>query len=229
MKKTILALVALAAGVSASAQEATKSSDLSVTVDVTYVSEYVFRGVRLSNAAFQPSVEAAYGDFYAGVWHSSALNNGELTETDLYAGYNLAINETFSADLGVTRYTYKNVPGGNIDTTEAFAGLKADVLLSPSFYYYYDFDLEVSTYVASIGHSVPVEKLGVSLDFSASFGYVQAPGSPGADYCYHGVGVAVPYKLAENATLTGALNYTNTDSRAQREEWVYSVGISVGF
>ncbi|MDF3056254.1 MAG: hypothetical protein K0R17_469 [Rariglobus sp.] len=234
MKKTILALAVLAAGVSASAQEASKSA-LAVTLDVTYVSDYVFRGLRLADASVQPSVEASYGDFYAGLWHSDAISDGPAnfsgSETDLYAGYNLSINETFSADLGVTRYTYNG--GSQGDTTEVYAGLKADVLLSPSVYYYYDFDLDVSSYIASIGHSIAVTKLGVSLDFSATFGYIQIPGD-NEDYCYWGAGVAVPYQLSETATLTGAVNYTSLDrdnllASPDQDQVVFSVGLAIGF
>ena len=231
MKKTILALAVLAAGVSASAAEAAKASELAVTLDVTYVSDYVFRGVKLADASIQPSVEAAYGDFYAGLWHSDAISDGAAnfsgSETDLYAGYNLAINETFSADLGVTRYTYSG--GSNDDTTEVFGGLKANVLLSPSVYYYYDFDLEVSSYIGSIGYSIPVEKVGVSVDLSATYGYIQIPSD---DYSYWGVGVAVPYKLSETAKLTGAVNYTSVDTdnlNPDQDQVVFSVGLSVGF
>jgi len=231
MKKTILALAVLAAGVSASAQESAKSA-LAVTLDVTYVSDYVFRGVKLADASIQPSVEASYGDFYAGAWHSDAVSQSIAffdSETDLYAGYNLAINETFSADLGVTRYTYNG--GSQDDSTEVFAGIKADVLLSPSVYYYHDFDLEVSSYIGSIGHSLPIAKLGVSLDLSATLGYIQSPGGDGSDYTYWGVGAAVPYKLSETAKLTGAVNYTSLDRHApvDQDQVVFSVGLAVGF
>ncbi|MBC8040469.1 MAG: hypothetical protein H7Y06_08005 [Opitutaceae bacterium] len=232
MKKTIIALAALAASVSASAQEAAKSSELAVTLDITYVSDYVFRGVKLADASIQPSIEAAYGDFYAGVWYSDATSQTNATalfdsEADLYAGYNLSINETFSADLGVTRYTYNG--GSQFDSTEAFVGLKANVLLSPSVYYYYDFDLEVSSYIGSVGYSLPVEKVGLSLDFSATYGYIQVPAT---DYSYWGVGVAVPYKLSETAKLTGAVNYTSVDTsnlNPEQDQVVFSVGLSVGF
>lgn len=231
MKKTILVLAALAAGVSASAQEAAKSNALAVTLDVSYVSDYVFRGAKLADASIQPSVEAAYGNFYGGVWYSDAISQNNATatfdsEADLYAGYNLAINETFAADFGVTRYTYNG--GSQGDTTEVFVGVKAaNVLLSPSVYYYYDFDLEVSSYIASIGHSIPVAKLGVSLDLSATYGYIQIPGN---DYSFWGAGVAVPYKLSDTAKLTGAVNYTHNDvSASEQDQVVFSVGLSVGF
>ncbi len=234
MKKTILALAALAAGVSASAQEAAKSSDLSVTVDITYVSNYVFRGGLLAENSIQPSIEATYGDFYAGVWYSDDVNAAALSETDVYAGYNLAINETFSADFGVTRYLYDGQSGA--DTTEVYAGLKANVLLSPSAYYYYDFDREVSSYIGSVGYSIPVEKVGVSIDLSATYGYIQIPAT---DYSYWGVGAAIPYKLSETAKLTAAVNYTHADSKnlpavagytsSEQDQFVFSLGLSVGF
>ena len=170
MKKMILAVAALAAGVSASAQDASNASSLAVSLDVTYVSDYVFRGAKLADASIQPSIEASYGDFYAGVWYSDAISQNNATatfdsEADLYLGYTRPITEIFSADLGVTRYTYNG--GSQGDTTEVSAGIKTNLLLSPSVYYYYDFDLEVSSYIGSIGYKLPIPKLGVSLDFSA--------------------------------------------------------------
>lgn len=234
MKKTILALAALAAGVSA---YAAKPADLAVTLDVTYVSTYVFRGLQLSDDAIQPSIEASYQNFYAGVWYTDDVNASETSEADLYAGYNLAINETFSADLGVTRYTYDG--SSSLDTTEAFVGLKADVVLSPSVYYYYDFDQEISSYVGSIGHSFPIAQIGVSLDLSATVGFVQRPDSINGDYTYWGVGAAVPYKLSETAKLTAAVNYTSVDTKSPGDDFgvdsnaqdqvVFSLGLSVGF
>lgn len=226
IKQTSVALAALVAGVTAQAQEA---SALSVTVDVTYVSDYVFRGAQLDNASIQPSVEASYGDFYAGAWHSSALsgNNG-ATETDLYAGYGFAITDTLALDAGVTRYTYNG--GSNGDTTEVYAGISADVLLSPSVYYYHDFDLEISSYIGSIGYSLPVDAINVSLDFSASLGYIQIPSE---DYTYGSVGVSVPYALSETATLTAGVEYIVNDTTAfssgKKEGIVASAGVSIGF
>lgn len=231
MKKTIIALAALAAGVSASAQDAS-ASKLAVTADITYVSDYVFRGLKLAGASLQPSVEAAYGDLYAGAWHSNSISDTGGSEFDFYAGYGYAINETYSLDFGVTRYTYSG--GSSGDTTEVYIGAKADLFsLSPSVYYYHDFDLEISSYIASIGYSLPIAQLGLSVDLSAVLGYIQIPGD-GQDYTYWGVGAAVPYKLSETATLTAAVNYTSTDTSniagsPDQDQVVFSVGLSIGF
>lgn len=233
IKQSALALAALVAGVSVQAQEA---SALSVTVDVTYVSDYAFRGQKLDTASIQPSIEASYGDFYAGVWHTSAISgNSGATETDFYAGYGFAINETLSLDVGVTRYTYNGgggLAGGTDDSTEVYVGLSADVLLSPSLYYYYDFDNEVSSYIASVGYSLPVDAINTSLDFTGTFGFIQAPAS--SDYTYASVGVSIPYALSETATLTAGVEYIYNDTSrgydgSSRDGLVGSVGISIGF
>lgn len=233
IKKSILALAVLSAGVSAQAQEA---NALSVTVDVTVVSDYVFRGVHLDSTAVQPSIEFTYGDFYAGVWHSNGVSNSKFfdSETDLYIGYGFAINETFSLDVGVTQYTYAGA-GAPSDTTEFYAGISADVLLSPSFYYYYDTVLETSSYIGSIGYSLPVDAINASLDFSASFGWIQIPSAFGGDYTYGSVGVSIPYALSETATFTIGGEYVRNDTRLlgtnndRKYGFVGSAGISIGF
>jgi uncharacterized protein (TIGR02001 family) len=221
IKKTALALAALVAGVSAQAQDSApaEGSALSVTVDVTYVSDYIFRGAKLGDASLQPSIEAAYGDFYAGVWHTSEISSSTTnsTETDLYAGYGFAVSDVVSLDAGVTRYTYEGGSG--------------DVLLSPSLYYYYDFDYEVSTVEASIGYSFPIDQIGASLDLSAKYGWVSP--DAGEDRNYAVLGAAVPYSLSETATLTVGVDYFINDGdkliNGDEDGIVGKVGLSIGF
>lgn len=237
IKKTILALAALTAGVSA--QAATESNALSVTIDATYVSDYVFRGVKLDDASLQPSVEAAYGDFYAGVWYSTSYrDNASPSETDLYAGYGFQVTDVIKLDGGLTRYIYSNT-NQSADSTEIFLGATADVTLSPSLYYYYDFDLEVSTVEASIGYSFPIDAIKASLDLTGKVGYVYAhDAAPGAieDYTYLSAGVAVPFKLNDNATLTVGADYIYNSEDAiagynggDDDIVVGKVGVSIGF
>ena len=235
IKNTALALAALAAGASVQAQDA---AALSVTVDVSYVSDYVFRGQLLANDSVQPSVEATYGDFYAGVWHSNEVNGTTGSETDVYAGYGFALNETISLDAGVTRYLYNGQSAG--DTTEVYVGASADVLLSPSLYYYYDFDREASTVELSIGYSLPLDVINASLDLSAKAGFTNkqptAAGQINDDYTYYVVGAAVPYKLSETATFTVGVDYVYNDTasatgfpRGDSGRFVGKAGVSIGF
>lgn len=228
IKNTALALAAISAGVAAQANE------LSVTADISYVTDYVFRGDKLADASLQPSVEVSYAGAYAGVWYSDAISNkGTDSEADLYAGYGFAVSDTLTLDVGATRYTYNG--GSDLDTTEGFLKLSADVLLSPTLAYYYDFDLETSAYEASIGYSLPVDAINSSLDFSGVIGTVQAPGE---DRVYGSVGVAVPYALSETATLTVGVDYIVNDGKffagnqlldGDKDTIVGKVGISIGF
>jgi uncharacterized protein (TIGR02001 family) len=222
IKKTILALAALTAGVSAQAAEAAKSSALSVTADISYVSHYVFRGLLVADDAVQPSVEATYGDFYAGVWYSDALDSFDQgntsgsgrfitsSETDLYVGYNYKVSESIKLDVGATRYLYEGQ--SSEDTTEFYVGVSVDTFLKPSVYAYYSEEAAnagVATYTASIGHSVALGFIGSSLDLSALVGFVNAYDNE--EYVYGVLSAAIPYKLSENATLTVGVDYVAND------------------
>jgi len=221
IKKTILALAALTAGVSAQAAEAAqaaKSSALSVTADISYVSHYVFRGLLVADDAVQPSIEATYGDFYAGVWYSDAVNTFNYnshrvvttSETDLYAGYGYKVSDKVKLDIGVTRYLYEGLSPD--DTTEFYIGATVDTFLKPSVYAYYSEEAQnagVSTYTASIGHSIALDFIGSSLDLSALVGFVNAYDNE--EYLYGVLSAAIPYKLSENATLTVGVDYVAND------------------
>lgn len=237
IKKTALALAAISAGVSAQAAEAAKS-DLSVTADISYVSDYVFRGVKFAGASVQPSIEAAYGDLYAGAWHSNSIsdtNAGFDSETDFYAGYGYKLNDQIKLDAGVTRYTYSG--GSSEDTTEIYVGASANVLLSPSLYSYYDFDREATTVEASIGYSLPIDAIHASLDLSGKLGFVSDSGSANdEDYTYGVIGASVPYKLSDNATLTVGVDYVLNDSDSvakfggdDNDIVVGKIGLAIGF
>lgn len=218
IKKTILALAALTAGVSAQAAEAAKSSALSVTADISYVSQYVFRGLLMADDSVQPSIEATYGDFYAGVWYSDAVNTYNLnsdrkvttSETDLYIGYGYKVSESIKLDVGVTRYLYEGQSAD--DVTEFYVGASVDTFLKPSVYAYYSeeaYNAGVATYTASIGHSIALDFIHSSLDLSALVGFVNAYDNE--EYVYGVLSAAIPYKLSENATLTVGVDYVAND------------------
>ena len=243
IKKTLLALAVLTAGVSAQAQTAVaaQSSALSVTADISYVSEYVFRGNSLAGDSIQPSVKATYGDFYASVWNSNDLNSDGVNETDLTAGYGYKLSDSIKLDVGVIRYLYEGQSAD--DVTEFYVGASVDTLLKPSFYAYYaeeGVNAGVATYTASIGHSVALSVIGSSLDLSALVGFVNAYDDE--EYVYGVISAAIPYKLSENATLTVGVDYVANDDDQLgagfgstetldngNDAFVYKVGLAIGF
>jgi hypothetical protein len=80
MKKTVLIITALLASLSLRAEE----SSISATVDVTYASKYVFRGVELADGTLMPSVEIGYGNFAAGIWSAQPVTSNIDNEIDFY-------------------------------------------------------------------------------------------------------------------------------------------------
>lgn len=102
----------------------------SVTVGGT--SDYVFRGISLNteDPAFQSSVDASYGIFYAGVWGSNVAGDFGPAEIDLYAGIKPVLGPV-TFDLGAVYYWY---PGGDDDHAGAeldYYELKAGASVTP--------------------------------------------------------------------------------------------------
>jgi uncharacterized protein (TIGR02001 family) len=246
MKKIALTLAVFAAGYSAQAADATVAAPkpaYTVTTDFTYASEYVFRGQKQSNSAFQASAEVGYTNFYAGVWTNQPLRN-EANEVDLYLGYSFPLQNDWKIDAGVTSYNYAEgttlAGKSGLSTYETYLGLTGGSIsgFTPSVYGYYDWKLDNYTLQASVGYSLPVKQIGTSLDFAVTYGYSANTGryftnkAPGS---YWGAGVTVPYKLAPNATLTGGLQYAGNDEDTtaagfgEHYKLYYTIGLTLGF
>ena len=242
MKEIALTLAALAVGYSAYAADATVATadpSYNVTTNFSYASEYVFHGQKNSNAAFQASAEVAYTNFYGGVWTNQPLRN-EQNEVDLYIGYAFPLKNDWKIDTGVASYNYpeSTLTNGNFSTYETYVGLTGGSIagLTPSVYGYYDWKLDNYTVQGSVGYSIPVKQIGTSLDFSVTYGFTANTGrfaTGVANGTYWGAGVAVPYKLAPNATLTGGLQYAGNDEDVtgfgESFNLYYTVGLSLCF
>lgn len=83
-----------------------------VSGDITFVSDYAFRGISQTDeaAAIQGGITlAADSGFYLSVWGSSVDFGGEGTlELDVMLGWSGDIAEDWSADVGIMRYGYPN-------------------------------------------------------------------------------------------------------------------------
>jgi uncharacterized protein (TIGR02001 family) len=225
MKKTALIVAALVAGSSVHAQQ----SSYSLTLDFPYVSEYVFRGISYQQDAVQPSIEFATGDFYAGIWTSLPVSGNATNEFDFYAGYGLALSDTWALDLGATYYYYPQTPSDD-EQFEPFIGITGQVGggLSSSFYAYYETEFKVFTYQGSLGYSIPLSDL-VALDLSATLGYVD-PDSGSGSYTYWGLGSVLSYTLNDRAKAYVGLNYATNDLSGVEGDFLYvNTGVTLGF
>jgi uncharacterized protein (TIGR02001 family) len=227
--KKIIAVTAIL--VTASTGLWAQESSVGVSVDLTYASKYLFRGVVLGEQAFHPSVEVTYGDFYAGVWGNLPLGSKNTypdnEEWDFYLGKSFALSDIASLDVGYTLYHYPSLSSGE-STSEVYVGMNWDVQgFSPSIYAYYDFDLEAFTVQGSVGTSIPLESLGASLDLTASLGRVDGDGFA---YTYWSVGAAVPYKLSDSSTITAGVSFASHDiSGLDDNNFAGTVSYTFGF
>lgn len=199
------------------------AADLGVTSDLTYASEYVFRGIERADESFQPSLEASVGDFYAGLWGNLPIRSGQQSELNYYGGFALDVPglEMLTLDVGATVYHW---PRAGLDRThEAFVGTKFENFgihgVSAAVYYFYDFDVRSHVVEGSVGYSFALAAMDIpaSIDVSALYGNQfgsQIEGHPfrgSENYHYYGASAELPWQLNEFSTLTAGVHYQTAE------------------
>lgn len=120
------------AAVPACADETDPPSAVTVTGNVTIVSDYRFRGLSLSagDPAIQGSINVNHSSgLYAGVWASSLEDTpvyGSM-EVDVYAGWTGKVSSGLTADVGLLYYVYPNGTVGDANVFEPYASLTAAI------------------------------------------------------------------------------------------------------
>ena len=130
MKKTLLVIAALCSCLSLRAQDPEPASSYSVTVDFTYATRYVFRGVQLADDTLMPSVEVSSGAFTAGIWSAQPLIDNVDNEVDFYAGFGIPLQGEWALDVGFCTYYYPELDtsgGADEVTWETYIGISGTV------------------------------------------------------------------------------------------------------
>lgn len=214
MKRTLLSFAAVA--LPASWLAAALPQELSVSSDLTYTSRYVFRGIQLAGNSFQPNIEAAAGDMYAGIWTNLPLEAADA-EINYYAGMAVAAPEIdfFTLDVGLTVYHYPKT--GSNRTHEFFLGALLPELGTPrlgaSLYYFHDIDLRSHVAEAALTYSFSLEGTGApaSLDLSLLGGLQGGNRSDIESFNYYGASIELPFYLNDHATITPAVHYATAE------------------
>ncbi|MHC4124048.1 MAG: TorF family putative porin [Planctomycetota bacterium] len=199
---------------------------LSGTIDVTYVSRYIFRGIdtyREDHSAIQPSINLdLYGTgFGIGVWMSQANGSGQVNNEEIrytiHYGNSLFDAESYKIDyaLGWTYYNFPDNPRKAKDNEEVFGAFSFPNLLPcgvvPSYTY-------IHVWQAEGGNGCGFRKCGGPLHV---FGL--------------GYDLAVPGFISETAEqilhLSAATVYNDgTYGAGVDNDWSHAVfGISTGF
>jgi len=207
----------------AAAPAAPAAPSLSIVFTPSFVSQYMFRGSRLGGEAFEPSIEADYGNWAVGVWSNIPIANkvpGQSDpEIDPYGSYTYSINDSFSLQPGFTWYNYPSAPQDqgfykmtfepNFAVNYSIGNLK----LTPKIYY--DLVLKGPTYEFNAAYTVPLKDLNSEIDLAGTVGtFIQN------DVAYHAtpevknwgdywlVGASMPFTITKASKLTVGIAYT---------------------
>ena len=191
------------------------------SVTPAVVSNYLFRGVRLGGASFQPTVEAAWSDASVGLWSSVPLDNkvpDVETEYDLYASYTASLTPATSWVVGATWYTY---PGADraagyyrhtLEPSVGFNYTVHGVRFTPKVYY--DLMLEGATAEIAAAYAWPLQTLGTELNLTASWGTFKSDNAtenatPAVRNWgdYWSAGIAVPFQVTTASRVTAGFTY----------------------
>lgn len=119
-----------------------------------YTSDYMWRGVSqtMGKGAMQGNLMVEKNGLYGGVWASQVDFGDEATyEMDLYAGYELALSDKWSIDVGVIQYNWDK---GYEDVEEAFVKVNLSGL---SVAYNVEMDNSDNTFM-KVGYTLPFIK-----------------------------------------------------------------------
>lgn len=226
---------------------AMKGQEVEITTTSTFVSDYMFRGVRLGGPSLQPSIETSLDNVTLGVWANQPLADRvpgfSDPELDLYASYAFEWTNGLSITPGVTAYVYPNADqseGSYRSTFEpslavAYSRWGATATAKA----YYDVVMMGPTFEFSAQYSVPLEKIHAELVFSATVGtYFWDESVKDADPRvenhgdYYQAGLSVPFAFGR-WTITPGVAYAGSfrnyfDTAGEREHNDASGGRVVG-
>jgi len=231
-------------------QAADDADGLSVSLDTTFNSKYVWRGLLLTDdPVFEPSISIAWKGLSVNVWGNMDLtgvngNRGDFNEVDVSVDYSMSLVGPLGGSVGMVFYTFPNTAFNS--TTEFYAGLNLDVPLSPSITAYFDVDEADGTYLtADIGHSFDLPQLadGVtwSLDLGLGFGWGSADynrfyfGGGGSGWTDLHSSLSLPIQLGDHWTVTPSVGYHAVldddlrDAVANDDNVVYGISVTFSF
>ncbi len=194
-----VAVLALAAGAAPVAAE-DREFEWSITIGGT--SDYIFRGVSLSNEnpAAQGSIDIGYGIFYAGAWASNldtaAVDQGPW-ELDLYAGVKPVWGHV-TFDFGTVLYLYPAEQYDDFTYVELKAGASVEIVKSltgsATFWYTPSQSNYVEGYAIEGGLAYEFSEVGIfTPSLSGLVGYQTASETVEGqdDYVYWNVGLTL--------------------------------------
>lgn len=218
MKKLVNALMLTGVVcVPAIASAAEETSPHSVTANVSLASDYRFRGV--SQTYKDPAIQGGFdyaheSGVYLGTWASNVSESelaGANMEWDFYGGYNWAVNDDFSVNVGGLYYWY---PGSDESYTSTGSGGGYDP----------------NTFELYVGATWKWFNVKYSYSTTDYFGITD---SDGTGYLEGNINYTLPYDISLVAHLGGTFmagsgneDYTDWKIGVSKEFYGFNVGLA---
>ena len=193
-------------------------AEMTENADAAFSTRDVFRGRKLSGAAFQPGLTVNSGNWAGGLWANLPTASGEPRELDPFLYYYLS-QPTVTWQLGLQYYDYAGAAAlAATHAYEASLGATAIFPVTPAFpvtanaSLAYDPRRQTLSFEASLEHALSLAAIGVPLELTGGgfAGLVDArdlapdlPGPRARDaYLYGGLRGKAVLTLSSGATLT---------------------------
>jgi uncharacterized protein (TIGR02001 family) len=249
-----LCLLGCGAALSSISVHGESAAEAAWTLTPAVTSQYLFRGVRVAGACFQPGIDYSKGPLSLGLWASVGLEDptsGDSDpEIDLYGSYSLAFRDgSVEVVPGFSLYTYPDARRSNglySATFEPSLAVNVEakgIRFTPKCYY--DVMLKGATFEFAATTAVPLKALGTELQLSASIGTfrwddITAEADPDEKNWgdYWTVGVTLPYQISANGTVSlgvlyseGRNNYfkQGTDPKIPNEDAVGRAAVTLSY
>ncbi|MCK4852453.1 MAG: hypothetical protein KAS86_04985 [Candidatus Omnitrophica bacterium] len=221
-----------------------------ISFSTTFLTKYIWRGQNLGDdPVMQPDLSMSKCGLTLDIWGSYDTGTGdELTELDYTIDYTFNVGEMaekldmgsmgvldpLSLSAGYTYYTFPNVDWDSegFDTHEVYLGCAYDILLQPSFTWYWDVDTGHGCYyTAGIGHTFEFDGgISAGLGMTAAYNDEQWTDRSGwSDMVFSG-DVTIPFFTYFTVTPSVAYSVVldrDTYNDAQSNE--FYGGVSIGF
>ncbi len=232
--------------------------DVAVDASLDYMGKYIWRGQAFTDdPVLQPAVNVGVDKLTLGIWGNMELTNvngerHEFTEVDYTVDYTDALPgvDGASYSVGAIHYHFPRAMAGADATTEIYAGIGLDTMLSPTATLYYDVD-EIGGFYASFGvsHAIDISEYGLledminSVELAGSLGY--ADRNYNNDYWGESVdalndlviSATIPVELCSNSTLNASCSYVSLldgsikgNATSQKSSYLYAgIGLACSF
>ncbi|MBN1493755.1 MAG: hypothetical protein JW938_06360 [Candidatus Omnitrophica bacterium] len=199
----------------------TEVSPIDIEIGFTVASAYIWRGQNLgSDTSFQPYFTVSpdfepegFGDISFTTWANITKNNSpdfnqNHNETDFSIDYSIDVLEYGSISAGYIYYDFPHVEDDSADETQEFyVGASLNVLLSPTFTWYHDFDAGSGEWITfGISHDFDLKVATIATH--ALLAYNKGQWGAREGFSSLDFGASLPIPIGDHMTIEPFISYT---------------------